>query len=131
MVIVQVRKTVIECLLCKTQATGDNLKEALENLTCKTQEKGIDPFHRAALMADGKSVFKLEQAIKDEQKGKSIVDVDVSEKEAKKLTPAKPEFARQNKPVSKSRKKPPKEPEELKDPKEPTEPEEDENPKSK
>ena len=111
MVIVQVRKTVIECLLCKTQATGDNLKEALENLTCKTQEKGIDLFHRAALMADGKSVFKLEQAIKDEQKGKSIVDVDVTEKEAKRITQAKPEFARQNKSVNKSKKKPPKEPE--------------------
>ncbi len=120
MVIVQVRKTVAECLLCKTQATGDNLKEALENLTCKSQEKGIDLFHRAAIMADGKSVFKLEQAIKDEHKGKSIVDVDVTKEEAKKLTPAKPEFSRQNKPVKESKKKPPKEPE----------PEEDENPKT-
>ena len=121
MVIVQVRKTVAECLLCKTQATGNNLVGALENLTCNSQEKGIDPFHRAAIMADGKSVFKLEQAIKDEQIGKSIVDVDVTEKEARRLTPAKPEFARQNKPESKSKKKPPKEPEpeEDLDPKEP------------
>lgn len=117
MVIVQVHKTVAECLLCKTQGVGGNVKEALENLTCKTQEKGIDLFHRAAVVADGKFVWKLEQAIKDEQKGKSIVDVDVTEEEAKKLTLAKPEFARQNKPKMESKKKSSKKPEEDEEPK--------------
>jgi len=71
-------------MICKTQSVGKNLKEAMDNLKC-IGEESLNPWHKAALQVDSKPVFKLQQVLKDDHQGKAILDLEVTEQEAKKL----------------------------------------------
>jgi len=59
---------VVECLLCRTQAIGNTLEDALEKLKCKGEETW-NPLHKAAIQVDSKLVFELKQKIPDNYHG--------------------------------------------------------------
>ncbi len=61
-------KAVVECLLCRTQAIGDTLEDALKTLRCRGEETW-NPLHKAAIQVDGKLVFELKQVVSNDYKG--------------------------------------------------------------
>lgn len=74
----------IRCNECKTEGLGSTLKEAYANLKCKGY-LGPNQNHRAAFVVDGKEMFKLEQVVKDDHKGKTNLsgNVERSKKSSK------------------------------------------------
>lgn len=113
-------RAIAECLICRTSSVGETTKEALENLNCKTRD-GIDPLHKAAIKCDGRNVFELKEFNKAHQP-RSIVEVEMTEAEAKKAKPAKANVI-----APPAKKEPPKEPPKDPEPKNDTEKDEAES----
>lgn len=61
----------LRCSTCKSQVTGNSLKECLDNIKCLSDGGPLDDTCYIALKADGKAVFELNQKLKDDYKGET------------------------------------------------------------
>ncbi len=72
------------CNSCKAQTVGSSLKQCLSDIKCLSDGGVLDDTCKISLVADGKAVFKIDQVIKNDYKGETVIGGEAKEPEPKK-----------------------------------------------